>query len=69
MMSKFPSQFYFQQEKMGAANEACNAACGMGLREAWSNDRGCYVGHGSSTWMSPSGIARAIAALVFDWRG
>ena len=55
---------WFLRTEMREADRACWSACGMSLHSAWTSERGCYVG---GSWMSPSSIARAVAALVFDW--
>ena len=68
MSSAFDDGFrreWFMHSDLQKADEACYSACGMHLYDAWSDDRGCYVG---GSWMNPSGIARAIAYLVFGWR-
>jgi hypothetical protein len=68
MMSAFNDGFrreWFLHRKMRAADAACYQACGMNLHSAWMCESGCYVTGGS--WMSPSGIARAIARVTFDW--
>ena len=57
-------QEWFMHDKMKDADRACYEACGMGLYTAWESERGCYNGN---HWMSPAGIAKAIAGIVFDW--
>ena len=60
----FRREWFLQRDKIGQANWACYMACGTDLHSAWTNERGCYVG---GSWMSPSKIAKAVAALDFDW--
>ena len=50
--------------KWEKANQACKHATGVGLEDAWYNNRGCYSGR---HWVSPEVIAEAIAALMFGY--
>ena len=53
-----------KKRRFEEADQACKHACGLGLEEAYTVTRGCYV---DGTFMSPFTIAEAIASLFFDF--